>query len=377
VIQRPIGNETSIGCMGWAATAAFERISASRPDFFGIRLIAVGDACGASWRLAILFPFPCVSFLIEFHMNIWFWVIFNAGILALLFLDLAIWNRQDRVMPFKRALISSLWWVFLAGAFAFFIHVRLGPAKSLEFITGYLVEEALSVDNLFVFILLFKYFKVPPEQERTVLFWGIIGALIMRGVFIVAGVALVQRFHWILYLFGAFLIYTGFKLMGADDDQMDPSKNMVLKWSRKLLPVTDRYDGGKFFSRGEGRLSVTPLFLVLLVVETTDILFATDSIPAVFAISRDPFVVYTSNVFAILGLRSLFFALSGLMKLFHYLNYGLAVVLMFFGGKMLASFRYHIPTWVALLVIAGVLALTVLASVVFPKKENPAHVEES
>jgi TerC family integral membrane protein len=310
-------------------------------------------------------------------MNIWFWVIFNAGILALLFLDLAVWNRQDRVMPFKRALISSLWWVFLAGAFAFFIHVRLGPAKSLEFITGYLVEEALSVDNLFVFILLFKYFKVPPEQERTVLFWGIIGALIMRGVFIVAGVALVQRFHWILYLFGAFLIYTGFKLMVADDDQVDPSKNMVLKWSRKLLPVTDRYDGGKFFSRGEGRLSVTPLFLVLLVVETTDILFATDSIPAVFAISRDPFVVYTSNVFAILGLRSLFFALSGLMKLFHYLNYGLAVVLMFFGGKMLASFRYHIPTWVALLVIAGVLALTVLASVVFPKKENPAHVEES
>ena len=331
---------------------------------------------------ALLFPFVRVSFLIEFHMNISFWVIFNAVILALLFLDLVVWNRQDRVMPLKRALISSLLWVLLAGAFAFFIHVWMGPAKSLEFVTGYLVEEALSVDNLFVFILLFKYFKVPPQQERTVLFWGIIGALIMRGVFIVAGVALVQRFHWIIYLFGAFLIYTGFRLLSADDNQADSTRNMglknvVLKWSRKLLPVTDRYEGSKFFSRNQGRLSVTPLFLVLLVVETTDILFATDSIPAILAISRDPFVVYTSNVFAILGLRSLFLALSGLMKLFHYLNYGLAVVLMLIGGKMLASFRYHVPTWVALLVIAGVLAFTVLASLIFPRKGSPAGVFKS
>jgi tellurite resistance protein TerC len=305
-------------------------------------------------------------------MSIWFWVIFNAVILALLFLDLAVWNRQGRVIPFKQAVISSLWWILLAGAFAFFIHARMGHTKSLEFVTGYLVEEALSVDNLFVFILLFKYFKVPPEQERTVLFWGIIGALIMRGVFIVAGVALVQRFHWILYLFGAFLIYTGFKLMGGDDDQVDPSKNLVLKWSRKLLPVTDHYEGGKFFSRLDGRFAATPLFIVLLVVETTDILFATDSIPAILAISRDPFVVYTSNVFAILGLRSLFFALSGLMKLFRYLNYGLAVVLMFIGAKMLAAVRFQVPTWMALVVIAVVLALSVLASVVFPQKAGTA-----
>ena len=303
-------------------------------------------------------------------MHIWFWVIFNAVILALLFLDLAVWNREGRVIPFKQAVVSSLCWILLAGAFAFFIHVRLSPAKSLEFITGYVVEEALSVDNLFVFILLFKYFKVPREQERTVLFWGIIGALIMRGIFIVAGVALVQRFHWILYLFGAFLIYTGFKLMGGDDDQVDPSRNLVLKWARKLLPVTDDYHGKKFFFRSQGSLFATPLFIVLLVVETTDILFATDSIPAILAISRDPFVVYTSNVFAILGLRSLFFALSGLMKLFHYLNYGLAVVLMFIGAKMLASFRYELPTWAALTVIAIVLGLSVLASVVFPQKEE-------
>ena len=303
-------------------------------------------------------------------MHIWFWVIFNAVILALLFLDLAVWNREGRIIPFKQALVSSFCWILLAGAFAFFIHVRMSPAKSLEFVTGYLVEEALSVDNLFVFILLFKYFKVPREQERTVLFWGIIGALIMRGIFIVAGVALVQRFHWILYLFGAFLIYTGFKLMGGDDDQVDPSRNLVLKWARKLLPVTDDYHGKKFFFRSQGSLFATPLFIVLLVVETTDILFATDSIPAILAISRDPFVVYTSNVFAILGLRSLFFALSGLMKLFHYLNYGLAVVLMFIGAKMLASFRYELPTWAALTVIAIVLGLSVLASVVFPQKEE-------
>jgi tellurite resistance protein TerC len=303
-------------------------------------------------------------------MHIWFWVIFNAVILALLFLDLAVWNREGRVIPFRQALVSSLFWILLAGAFAFFIHVRMSPAKSLEFVTGYLVEEALSVDNLFVFILLFKYFKVPREQERTVLFWGIIGALIMRGIFIVAGVALVQRFHWIMYLFGAFLIYTGFKLMGGDDDQVDPSRNLALKWARKLLPVTDNYHGKKFFFRSEGRLFATPLFIVLLVVETTDILFATDSIPAILAISRDPFIVYTSNVFAILGLRSLFFALSGLMKLFHYLNYGLAVVLMFIGAKMLASFRYELPTWAALMVIAIVLGLSVLASVVFPQKEE-------
>ncbi len=303
-------------------------------------------------------------------MSIWFWVIFNAVILLLLFLDLAVWNRKGRVIPFKQAVIHSVWWVLLAAGFAVLIYVRMSPAKSLEFATGYLVEEALSVDNLFVFILLFKYFKVPPEQERAVLFWGIIGALIMRGIFIVAGVALVTRFHWVFYVFGAFLVYTGFKLLGGDDDQVDPSKNLVLKWSRKLLPVTDEYAGGKFFYRRDGRLFVTPLFIVLLIVETTDVLFATDSIPAILAISRDPFIVYTSNVFAILGLRSLFFALSGLMKLFHYLNYGLAVVLMFIGAKMLVSFRYHLPTWVALLVITAALGISVLASLVFPEKEE-------
>jgi tellurite resistance protein TerC len=303
-------------------------------------------------------------------MNIGFWIIFNAAILVLLVLDLVVLNRGGRVVPFKDALISSASWIALAGLFAIFIHRWMGPTKSLEFVTGYLIEESLSVDNLFVFILLFGYFKVPPEQERTVLFWGIIGALLMRGVFIVAGVALVTRFHWILYAFGAFLVYSGFKLLSQGEDKdVDPSRNPVLRLSRKFLPIADHYEGKKFFVRREAKLLATPLFVVLLVVETTDILFATDSIPAILAITRDPFIVYTSNVFAILGLRSIYFALSGLMKLFHYLNYGIAVVLMFIGIKMLVSIRYDIPTWAALAVIGGVLGVSVLASVLFPKSE--------
>ena len=306
-------------------------------------------------------------------MNIAFWIIFNAAIIGLLLLDLAVWNRGGRVVPFRQALLSTFFWIALALGFAVFVRYWMGGGKALEFVTGYLLEESLSVDNLFVFILLFNYFKVPPEQERTVLFWGIIGALIMRGIFIVAGVALVHRFHWIIYLFGAFLVYTGFKLLGeGEEEQVDPSRNLVLRFARRFIPVSDSYEGKKFFTVCEGRRLATPLFIVLLVVETTDILFATDSIPAILAISHDPFIVYTSNVFAILGLRSIFFALSGLMKLFHYLNYGLAVVLMFIGAKMLVSLKYQIPTWVALAVIAVVLTASVLASVLFPKKETGA-----
>lgn len=303
-------------------------------------------------------------------MNISFWIIFNAVIVGLLILDLAVLNRGGRVIPFTDALIGSASWIALAGLFAIFIHRWMGPTKSLEFVTGYLIEEALSVDNLFVFILLLGYFKVPAEQERTVLFWGIIGAMIMRGVFILAGVALVNRFHWILYAFGAFLVYSGFKLMTeTEETEADPSRNFVLRLCRKFLPVTEGYEGRRFFVRRAGKLLATPLFVVLLVVETTDILFATDSIPAILAITRDSFIVYTSNVFAILGLRSLYFALSGLMKLFHYLNYGLAVVLIFIGVKMLISIRYNIPTWVTLAVVAATLGASVLASVLFPKKD--------
>jgi tellurite resistance protein TerC len=308
-------------------------------------------------------------------MHIGFWIVFNAAILILLFLDLAVVNRSYRVVPFKQALIMSAFWIGLAFAFAIFVHQWMGPTKAIEFVTGYLLEEALSVDNLFVFILLFAYFKVPQEDEKTVLFWGIIGALIMRGIFIWAGVALVERFHWILYLFGVFLIWTGFQLMRKGEQQQDPSRNIVLKFCRRFLPLTEAYEQKKFFVRREGKLLATPLFVVLLVVETTDILFATDSIPAILAITRDPFIVYTSNVFAILGLRSLYFALSGLMKLFHYLNYGLSVVLMFIGAKMLLPERYELPTWVALAVVASVLSTSVLLSVVFPKKDGPNSEE--
>jgi len=314
-------------------------------------------------------------------MHIGFWVIFNAAILILVSLDLTLWNRDGRVIPFKTALLSSACWIALAMGFAAFIywaplsvqqfmHQDLGRTKALEFVTGYLLEEALSVDNLFVFLLLFAYFKVPAEQERTVLFWGIIGALIMRGVFILAGVALVHRFHWIIYAFGIFLVWTGSTLLREKPD-VDPSRNIALRLARKFFPVSESYEGKKFFLRREGKLFATPLFIVLLVVETTDILFATDSIPAILAISHDSFIVYTSNVFAILGLRSMFFALSGLMKLFHYLNYGLAVILMFIGAKMLVSAKYQIPIWVALSVIAGLLALSVAASIAFPRKQKP------
>jgi len=304
-------------------------------------------------------------------MRISVWIVFNAVILLLLFLDLKVVSRKRQVVPFRQALLMSAFWIGLAMAFAVFVHQFFGATKALEFVTGYLLEEALSVDNLFVFILLFAYFKVPPEEEKTVLFWGIIGALIMRGAFIAAGVALVERFHWILYAFGVFLIWTGFKLMRQGDEQQDPSKNVVLKFSRRFLPLTESYEHNRFFLKRNGKLLATPLFLVLLVVETTDILFATDSIPAILAITRDPFIVYTSNVFAILGLRSMYFALAVLMKLFHYLNYGLAVVLIFIGAKMLLPEKYHVPTWLALVVVAGVLGLAVLASVVFPKKNEP------
>lgn len=308
-------------------------------------------------------------------MPITFWIAFNAAILALLIFDLAVLSRGHRVVAFKQALLMSAFWIGLAVGFAVFVHFWMGPHKALEFVTGYLLEEALSVDNLFVFILLFAYFKVPPEQEKTVLFWGIIGALIMRGVFIVAGVTLVNRFHWILYAFGVFLIYTGFQLMRKGEEEEDPSRNVVLKFCRRFLPLTEGYEDGKFAVRRAGKLFFTPLFVVLMVVETTDIMFATDSIPAILAITRDSFIVYTSNVFAILGLRSLYFALAGMMKLFHYLNYGLSVVLIFIGVKMLLPEKYHVPTWAALAVVAGVLAISVLASILFPQKRE-ANLEE-
>jgi tellurite resistance protein TerC len=296
-----------------------------------------------------------------------FWILFLAFVAVMLVLDLAVFNRGAHTVHFREAVGWSIFWISLAGAFAILVYYWRGKVMALDFVTGYLIEESLSVDNLFVFLLIFKYFKVPGDYQHKVLFWGIIGALVMRFAFIIAGVALINRFHWIIYIFGAFLIYTGVKLFRTSNAEVNPEHNPVLRWVRKIVPVTQDYVNGKFLVREE-RLYATPLLLVLIVIETTDVVFAADSIPAVLAITRDPFIVFTSNVFAILGLRSLYFALAGMMELFHFLHYGLAIILSFIGVKMLLSNFYHLPTAVALGVVGGVLMLSVVASIVFPKK---------
>lgn len=289
----------------------------------------------------------------------------------MLVLDLAVFHRGARTVQVRSAMAWSAFWIALAGAFAVLVYFWHGKTPALEFVTGYLIEESLSVDNLFVFLLLFRYFKVPDQYQHKVLFWGIIGALVMRLAFIVLGVALIHRFEWITYIFGAFLVYTGIKLVRSEEIDVEPERNPVLRWVRKFLPVTPDYVDGKFFVRDAG-LYATPLFLVLIVIETTDVIFAVDSIPAVLAITRDAFIVFTSNVFAILGLRSLYFALAGMLELFHFLHYGLAAILSFIGIKMLISHYYTIPTSIALGVVGVVLAISVAASAAFPKKiENP------
>jgi tellurite resistance protein TerC len=303
-----------------------------------------------------------------------FWVIFNAGILVLLILDLVVFHRKAKVIGVKEALGWSAFWVGLAIGFGIFVWQWLGSAKALEFYTGYLIEESLSVDNLFVFLMIFQYFRVPREHQHKVLFWGILGALVLRGCFILAGVALIQKFHWIVYLFGAFLIYTGYKMWGGEEKEIQPEKNPVLQFVRRTFPVTHDYEGDRFTIVKGGRRYLTPLLIVLLVVESTDVLFAADSIPAILAISHDPFIVYTSNVFAILGLRSLFFALAGLMETFRYLHYGLSAILVFVGAKMIISGFFHMPVEVALGVVAVILGGSMVASLL-PQKQRPKPQE--
>jgi tellurite resistance protein TerC len=300
-----------------------------------------------------------------------FWVAFNTFVILMLVLDLTVFHRKAHQVHFREALGFSAMWIALAAIFAVGVYFWRGRAPALEFSTGYLVEESLSVDNLFVFLLIFRYFRVPNQYQHKVLFWGIVGALVMRGIFILAGVALIQRFHWIIYIFGVFLVYTGVQLLRSGEKEIHPEQNPVLRAFRRWMPVTQDYEGGRFLVRRSG-LYATPLLLVLIVVETTDVMFAADSIPAVLAISRDPFIVYTSNVFAILGLRSMYFALAGLMEAFHYLHYGLSAILMFIGVKMLISGYYKIPTGVALGVVGGVLALSVVLSLAI-KPRSQAH----
>ena len=299
-----------------------------------------------------------------------FWIGFNVFVLAMLALDLGVFHRKAHTVKFKEAAIWSVFWITLAAIFAVGVYFWFGHQKALEFTTGYLIELSLSVDNLFVFLVLFSYFKVPSQDQHKVLFWGIVGALVMRGIFIALGVSLITRFHWIIYIFGAFLIYTGIKLAFQDETEVEPEKNPFLKLVRKMFPMTEGYEGANFFVKREGRRFATPLFAVLVVVETTDLLFAVDSIPAILAITPHPFIVYTSNVFAIMGLRSMFFALSGMLEVFHYLNYGLSAILVFVGVKMLGSNYFKIPIGIALGVVAGILALSVAASLMFPQKNG-------
>ena len=298
-----------------------------------------------------------------------FWILFNIFVLAMLALDLWVFHRPAHQVKFREALAWSVTWILLAIAFAVIVFFWHGHDAAVEFTTGYIIELSLSVDNLFVFLLIFRYFRVPADHQHKVLFWGILGALVMRALFIVVGVGLIRKFHWITYLFGVFLIYSGIRLLGEKNAAFEPEKSLLLRLFRKWMPVTENYEGDKFFVR-RGRLYATPLLMVLLVVETTDLLFATDSIPAVLAITLNAFVVYTSNVFAIMGLRSMYFVLAGMMDLFHYLHYGLSAVLILIGAKMLASNFFPVPTVAALGLVAGALAISMLASIVYPQQKK-------
>lgn len=290
------------------------------------------------------------------------WIGFCALVLTMLALDLGIFHRKSREVSLKEAVTWSGVWIGLALAFNTGIYYWHGGEKALQFLTGYLVELSLSVDNLFVFLLVFGYFKVPAQYRHRVLFWGIIGALILRAVFIAAGVTLIAKFHWMIYLFGALLVASGIKMTLQTGKEIHPERNPVLRLLRRFMHVTPEYEGDRFFVKQHGRILATPLFVVLMILESTDLVFAVDSVPAVLAITPDPFIVFTSNVFAILGLRSMFFALEGVMKRFHYLHYGLSAVLLFVGAKMLLAGFYKIPTWVSLLLIASILSGAMMAS---------------
>ncbi len=302
---------------------------------------------------------------------IWWWALFNLFLLAMLALDLGVFHRKAHEVSLKEALTWSVVWIALALLFNVGIYFWLGPTPALEFLTGYLIEKSLSVDNIFVFVMIFSYFQVPALYQHKVLFWGILGALAMRAIFIFVGVALIQQFHWLIYVFGGFLVLTGVKMVWTHGKKIEPEKNPVIRLFRRMMPVTQNYEGDRFFIRHAGRLFATPLFLVLLFVEFTDLIFAVDSIPAIMAITMDPFIIYTSNAMAILGLRSLYFVLAGMMQKFVYLHYGLAAILVFVGGKMLLSDLYKISVGVSLAVVATLLLAAVVASLLRARRMAP------
>lgn len=296
------------------------------------------------------------------------WTGFITFLITALLVDLKVFHRRPHAIGIREALAWSAVWISLALTFGLGIGIWMGSEKGLLFITGYLIEASLSMDNLFVFLLIFCYFQVPAHLQHGVLFWGIFGAIVMRAVFILAGIALIQQFHWTIYVFGAFLVFTGIKMALNKGKEVHPEKNPILKLVRRFIPVTKEYHGENFFVKINERVYATPLFIVLLVVESSDVMFAVDSIPAILAITVDPFIVYTSNAFAILGLRALYFALAATMRLFHYLHYGLSIILVFIGIKMLLGYAYKIPVVIVLPVVFGVLLTSVIASVLFPQK---------
>ena len=300
-------------------------------------------------------------FGVEFG-SIWWWVGFNAFILAMLALDLGVVNRTARDVSLKSAALWTSIWVSLALLFNLLLYFEIGQASALEFTTGYVIELSLSVDNIFIFLIIFKYFAVPREARHRVLFWGVLGALVMRGFMIFSGVLLLERFEWLIYVFGAFLVFTGLKMLKHGDTEIHPEHNPVLKLVRRFIPMQHDYEGAQFFSVRKAKRVATPLLAVLVMIETTDVVFALDSIPAIFAITRDPLIIYTSNIFAILGLRSMFFLVAGIMDRFVYLNVGLAIVLSFVGVKMLINDLYHIPIDVSLGIVGCVIIGSILAS---------------
>jgi tellurite resistance protein TerC len=298
------------------------------------------------------------------------WGSFSLFVLGMLALDLGIFHRKSHVVTVREALTWTAVWITLAMIFNLFIYYYFDKSKALEFFTAYLIEKSLSIDNIFVIIMIFAYFQVPQSYQHKVLFWGILGALVMRVIFIFAGIELIHKFHWLIYIFGGFLVVTGVRMITSGDAVVTPEKNPLIKLSRKMFSVTKTFEGDKFFLTREGKTWATPLFLVVVLIEGTDLIFAVDSIPAILAISDDAFIVYTSNVFAILGLRSLYFALAGIEKYFQYLKYGLAAILVFVGVKMCITDLYKIPVEISLIAIVFILVLSMLASVIFRKPEK-------
>jgi len=296
------------------------------------------------------------------------WVVFGVTVIVALFLDLFVFHRHPHKISIKESLLLSAFWIAVGLGFALYVYYTKGYERTVEYLTGYLLEKSLSLDNIFVFILIFSYFKVPEEYRHKVLFWGVFGAIVFRAIFIFAGLELIKHFHWMVYVFGIILIVSAVKLLTTEDKEFHPEDTIVYRLAKRFFPLTPKHQDGRFFIKENGKTYATPLFLALFFVESSDIMFAIDSVPAILAVSKDPFVVYTSNIFAILGLRSLYFAAAGILPLFHYLHYGLSFILGFIGVKMLLSDFYKIPVEVSLILIGSAIALSIAASLVVKKK---------